>query len=139
MLMQRAPSVAYLRAKYDAGVARIDNALGRLFRELERRGLYDDALIVVTSDHGESFFEHRVFVGHLYLTLELGEKLEMLKRFFQPETSDSARERFMRSHRIRYLIHSPLEMRVGGYRPENSRFLRPVFRRGPIRIYELRR
>jgi arylsulfatase A-like enzyme len=62
--LMRAPSVAYLRAKYDAGVARLDQALGRLFRELERRGMYDDALIVVTSDHGESFFEHRVFVGH---------------------------------------------------------------------------
>jgi len=83
--------------------------------------------------------QHRVYVGHLYLTLDLGEKLEMLKRFFQVDTSDSARERFMRSHRIRYLIHSPLEVRVGGYRPENSQFLQLVFRRGPIRIFELRR
>ena len=82
--------------------------------------------------------QHRVYVGHLYLTLDLGEKLEMLKRFFQADTADSAREQFMRSHRIRYLIHSPLEVRVGGYRPENSQFLRPVFRSGPIRIFELR-
>ncbi len=83
--------------------------------------------------------QHRVFVGHLYLTLDLGEKLEMLKRFFQPDTPDSSRERFMRSHRIRYLIYSPLEARVGGYQPGRSRFLRPVFRSGAVRIYELRR
>ena len=43
---------------YDLGLANLDAALGELFGELKRRGLYDDALIVVTSDHGEYFGEH---------------------------------------------------------------------------------
>jgi arylsulfatase A-like enzyme len=32
--------------------------LGVLFRELERRGLLDNTLVVVTSDHGDEFAEH---------------------------------------------------------------------------------
>jgi arylsulfatase A-like enzyme len=43
---------------YDLGIANLDRALGELFDELRRRGLYDQALIVVTSDHGEYFGEH---------------------------------------------------------------------------------
>jgi hypothetical protein len=82
---------------------------------------------------------HRVYAGHLYLTADLGRKLEGLRRFFDAETPDAARERFMRSEQIRYLIHSPLEARAGRYRPTESRFLRPVFRSGEVRIFELRR
>jgi len=83
--------------------------------------------------------QHRAYAGHLYLTLDLGEKLAMLQRFFRADTPDGERERFMRRHRIRYLIHSPLEAQMGGYRPAASQFLRPVFRRGPVQIFELRR
>lgn len=53
---------------YDGGVALADAYLGRFLEGLKRRGLYDDALIVVTSDHGESLFEHgQVGHGSLYL------------------------------------------------------------------------
>ncbi len=45
-------------ALYDGGVAYVDAALGVLFEELSARGLYDEALIVVLSDHGEEFVEH---------------------------------------------------------------------------------
>jgi arylsulfatase len=43
---------------YDAEIAYADRELGRFFDELQRRGLYDDALIIVTGDHGEAFQEH---------------------------------------------------------------------------------
>jgi hypothetical protein len=81
---------------------------------------------------------HRVYAGHLYLTLDLGEKLGQLARFFDVGTSDKTREQFMRRHRIEYLIHSPLEARVGGYRPTRSQFLRLVFSNGSVRIFEVR-
>lgn len=57
-------SVAALRARYEAGVNRVDDLLGGLFDALRDLGLYDDALILITSDHGEAFFERRVWVGH---------------------------------------------------------------------------
>ncbi len=56
------PLVRAIRGLYDAGVRHTDAALGRLFDGLARRGLYDDALIVLTSDHGEEFREHGLFI-----------------------------------------------------------------------------
>jgi arylsulfatase A-like enzyme len=43
------------RDAYDRSIAFLDHQLGRLFAELESRGLFENSLIVVTSDHGERF------------------------------------------------------------------------------------
>lgn len=48
---------------YDGGIASADAWLGELFDGLRAAGLYERALIVVTSDHGESLGE-RGFYGH---------------------------------------------------------------------------
>jgi arylsulfatase A-like enzyme len=41
-------------SQYDGAIAFIDAEVQRLIAELEQRGLYDNTLIVITSDHGES-------------------------------------------------------------------------------------
>jgi arylsulfatase A-like enzyme len=43
---------------YDASIAYLDFQLGQLFRELDRRGLLENMLVVVTADHGNEFAEH---------------------------------------------------------------------------------
>jgi arylsulfatase A-like enzyme len=43
---------------YDSEVAFADRELGRLFDKLRTSGMYDDALIIITADHGEAFYEH---------------------------------------------------------------------------------
>ncbi|MBX3025596.1 sulfatase [bacterium] len=48
---------------YDAEVLSIDMALRELFTELGRRGVLDDAIVVVMADHGEEFLEHGL-IGH---------------------------------------------------------------------------
>jgi arylsulfatase A-like enzyme len=48
----------YVEALYDGGVAYTDAQLGRLFGELEQRGLLDRSIVIVTSDHGEQLWEH---------------------------------------------------------------------------------
>ncbi len=48
---------------YEAAIAYMDAELGRLFEELERRGLLQNTVVMVTSDHGELFGEHDLF-GH---------------------------------------------------------------------------
>ena len=53
-----------LRACYDAQVRILDRELGRLFDELDRRGLWDRALVVVTADHGEGFVENPALPGY---------------------------------------------------------------------------
>lgn len=52
-----------IRTLYDAAIAYVDRELGRFFAELQERGRYDDALIVLTGDHGEAFYDHETF-GH---------------------------------------------------------------------------
>ncbi len=48
----------YLVALYDGGIRYVDDELSRFFGRLKELGLYEEALIIVTSDHGEAFFEH---------------------------------------------------------------------------------
>jgi arylsulfatase A-like enzyme len=51
--------------QYDNGITYVDNEIGRLMSELEKRGLKNDTLVVLTSDHGEGLFQHEVAThGH---------------------------------------------------------------------------
>jgi arylsulfatase A-like enzyme len=43
---------------YDASIRHGDRAIGVLLETLERMKLMDDTVILLTSDHGEEFFEH---------------------------------------------------------------------------------
>lgn len=45
---------------YDGAIAYLDDQLGLLFDDLQRRGLLENTLVIVTSDHGEEFLEHGV-------------------------------------------------------------------------------
>ena len=47
-----------LRCLYDGGVAYTDQEIGRLLSFLDASPLGDSTAVVVTSDHGEAFFEH---------------------------------------------------------------------------------
>jgi arylsulfatase A-like enzyme len=49
---------ARTRTLYDAEIRYMDHHLGRLFDELHRRDLYDESLVIVTSDHGDLLGEH---------------------------------------------------------------------------------
>ncbi len=50
--------IADLRALYDAEIAANDASFGALLDDLERRGLYEDLVVVFLSDHGEEFYDH---------------------------------------------------------------------------------
>lgn len=43
---------------YDGAVAYLDDQVGQLLRELQGRGILQNTLVIVTSDHGEEFGEH---------------------------------------------------------------------------------
>jgi arylsulfatase A-like enzyme len=51
---------AHLISQYDGGIAYIDSEIGELIARLRQTGLYDNTLLVITSDHGEAFGEHNV-------------------------------------------------------------------------------
>lgn len=50
-------------AQYDTGIANDDAAVGALLQRLKDKGIYDDATIIITSDHGETFGSHQL-MGH---------------------------------------------------------------------------
>jgi len=62
-------------AMYDGGVLCSDSLFARTLEILKREGLYEDALIILLSDHGEEFFEHggklhaRLFIETLHVPL----------------------------------------------------------------------
>jgi arylsulfatase A-like enzyme len=43
---------------YDSGIRYVDRYIGRLIRHAKRIGIYQDLMIIITSDHGEHFSEH---------------------------------------------------------------------------------
>lgn len=65
----------HIIALYDGGVSYADYIFGQVVDALKKEKLYDDAIIVLTSDHGEEFYEHmdnlhwRLFIETLHVPL----------------------------------------------------------------------
>jgi arylsulfatase A-like enzyme len=54
-----------IRALYESEITRVDEAVGRVLDKVKSLGIYDETLIVFTSDHGEEFGDHGRFEhGH---------------------------------------------------------------------------
>ena len=43
---------------YDNAIGYLDSELGKLLAQLEQRGVLERTIVIITSDHGEEFFEH---------------------------------------------------------------------------------
>jgi len=56
--------------RYDGEIRYVDEAMGQLIEALKSKGLWDDALVIFLSDHGESLGEHGVFFEHQYFVFE---------------------------------------------------------------------
>lgn len=50
--------ISYVRALYDAEIFATDFEFGKILDYLKSKDLYEEAVIMVTSDHGEEFWEH---------------------------------------------------------------------------------
>ena len=59
--------VRRLRQHYYGQITHIDYQLGRFFGELKGKGLYDNTVIVITSDHGEHLGDHQLYGKYTYL------------------------------------------------------------------------
>ena len=64
---------AYAHNRYDAEIRYTDTQVGRLLDTLRERGLYDRAMIVLTSDHGEGLLQH----GELHHGVIFNEELDV--------------------------------------------------------------
>lgn len=54
--------VSHLVALYDESITAADREVGKLIDQLKASGLYDETIIVVTSEHGDLFGEHGRFM-----------------------------------------------------------------------------
>ena len=50
---------------YDAMIAYADEHVGQILAELDRQGVLDDAVVIVSADHGDAFGEHGVYSDHV--------------------------------------------------------------------------
>ena len=50
---------------YDAAIAYTDHHVGVVLNELDRQGVLDDAVVIVTADHGDAFGEHGIYSDHV--------------------------------------------------------------------------
>ncbi len=55
---------AYMDSLYDDEILYVDHQVSRVLDYLKDSGIYDDAIIVVTADHGELLCEHDIFYDH---------------------------------------------------------------------------
>lgn len=53
-----------IRALYDGEIAYTDMAIGELLEEMKAMGMMDNALVIISADHGESLGEHNYFFDH---------------------------------------------------------------------------
>lgn len=54
----------YIIAQYDGAVAYMDAAIASIFTALEARGVLDDTIVVINSDHGETLYDHECYFDH---------------------------------------------------------------------------
>jgi arylsulfatase A-like enzyme len=54
----------YIIAQYDAEVAYMDNCIQSILQKLNDLGLEEETLVVFTSDHGETLYDHDCYFDH---------------------------------------------------------------------------
>ncbi len=69
-----------LKQSYAAGVTWVDSEIGRLLAGLDERGILDDAIVVITSDHGEAMDEHSERWDHGFTTFESVSRTPLIVR-----------------------------------------------------------
>ena len=63
--------------QYDNAIVHMDDAVAEIVLELRRRGMLDDTVLAITSDHGEYFGEHRL-VEHNMDVYEAGIRVPLI-------------------------------------------------------------
>lgn len=84
-------NIAGIQALYDGCLNYLDRQVGELVALLKRRGLFEDTLIIITSDHGESFGEHGLF-DHQYGLYENLVRVPLVMHLPKGETAGLDRE-----------------------------------------------
>lgn len=108
--------LARLRELYRCQVAYVDEAIGEVLDALRAEGLYEDALVIVASDHGEEFLEH----GHLGHSQHLYDELIRVPLVVKPPVGVDVKPRT--DGLVEYLDIAPTALSLAGVdRPDGMR------------------
>lgn len=66
-----AADIKHVIALYDAGIRSIDDYIQQLVDFLKENQLLSKTILVITADHGESLFEHGLYMKHISLNKEV--------------------------------------------------------------------
>jgi arylsulfatase A-like enzyme len=113
---------------YDATIAMADEFVGEVLDALDRAGLADRTMVVVTSDHGEEFGEH-AFFGHGESLYESNVRIPLLVRM--PLGADGSRPRGVVEQPISLVDLAPWILRTTGTEVDPRMSARPPL--GPDR------
>jgi arylsulfatase A-like enzyme len=81
--------IGHIVARYDGEIRFTDDHLGAVIDKLKALGLFDKTLIILTSDHGDEFFEHGG-KGHAHTLFDELIKIPLVMRY--PEKIPSGRK-----------------------------------------------
>ncbi len=54
----------YIIAQYDAEIAYMDNCIQSILTKLDTLGIAEDTVVIFTSDHGETLYDHECYFDH---------------------------------------------------------------------------
>lgn len=84
------------------------------------------------------YADARAFLGHWAQTARFYEKQRSVAAFFDPATSDVARQELIDAYGVTYVIYSPEERALGAYDPSRSPIFEQVFDDGATAVYRVR-
>lgn len=100
---------------YDATVGMADDFVGEVLDALERAGLADNTIVIVTSDHGEEFGEHGFF-GHGETLYEGNTRIPLIVRL--PAGVGAAAQPAVLSQPVSLVDIAPWVLRLVGLEPD---------------------
>lgn len=78
-----------------------------------------------------------VYVGHGPETLNLNEKMKKVNKFYKAEYSLLEMEEFLRTEKINYIFYSDYEKISDNFTPDTYLFLKKVYDRDGVQIFQL--
>jgi len=121
------------------GDNRTSTNLLEAYRWLDRNSRPREVVLASVSNCNRipHYTHNDTFAGYAFNTVDYDNKRNMVEHFFDKDTSDSSRRDLLRQYRVKFLLWSPKETALGGYRPDGSSLFTQRFANDGVIIYEL--